>query len=520
MLIRSQQLPAGEYELSNLPNIYGSGEARIVITDAFGRQREEFIPYYVASRLLRPGLHEYSHNFGVTRDSVESPQPVYGAQPAVLGFHRKGINAMLTAGIQYEAMGDVVAFRPEFVFLLRNYGEVELGGGYSQRQEEAGTLGYIRYNFISNYFHVRLAYSGSSPSYKTISTTATSDPNVRYVNATLGTHSTPLGALSGMYTRQEYLSGKLTESYSVTYNMRLPKQMSFFARANRTFENGIGRDNYFVSLSMILGRWSSANVAYTQDGDKYVRSGYAQRSVPVGTGLGFRLHVSGDQDMRTTDELRSDLSLFYNAKHGMLSGRYYAQPLGVSYSTSASGSLAFTDGEFFLTRPIADSFGLVKVGQLDSVRVYFSNEYLGETDNGKLLIPHMTSYSPNVVAIEPQDVPVELSLSNTRQFVIPFFRAASVINFPVSRFQGFSGKVHISEKGKALVPDYGDIVLQNKTDSFRAPIGRKGEFYFENLPPGRYKAMVIVEKWRCQTSLDVPASESTLVELGDMHCDL
>ena len=62
----SQDISEGPFRFDNLP-MSGSGNARIVVRDAQGRETIIDQPFYASSDLLRPGLFDYSSEMGVVR---------------------------------------------------------------------------------------------------------------------------------------------------------------------------------------------------------------------------------------------------------------------------------------------------------------------------------------------------------------------------------------------------------------------------------------------------------------------
>ncbi len=55
---------------------------------------------------------------------------------------------------------------------------------------------------------------------------------------------------------------------------------------------------------------------------------------------------------------------------------------------------------------------------------------------------------------------------------------------------------------------------------FESPLGKQGEFYLENVPPGRHKAIIEYKDKTCRFILDVPSSEEPLVQLGNFRCQM
>ena len=91
-----------------------------------------------------------------------------------------------------------------------------------------------------------------------------------------------------------------------------------------------------------------------------------------------------------------------------------------NYDLTVSGGIAFIDKSFYPTRPIRDSFALVKVGDLEGVTVSYSNNEVGTTDKkGELIIPNLNSYYYNDISIEKgilsyaRDINADLIALNT-----------------------------------------------------------------------------------------------------------
>lgn len=56
----SQDVPAGPFEISNIPTVSSNGTARIVVRDAAGHETETTAPFITATTLLRSGLYDFS----------------------------------------------------------------------------------------------------------------------------------------------------------------------------------------------------------------------------------------------------------------------------------------------------------------------------------------------------------------------------------------------------------------------------------------------------------------------------
>src|SRR5690606_9217579 len=101
VLVRRERIEPGTFELRNLPVMAGSGEARYVLRDAFGRETEVSGNYTVGATLLRRGLTDYVYTLGFRRESLGIDSGDYG-DPVFLGAHRLGVTDWMTAGLRFE----------------------------------------------------------------------------------------------------------------------------------------------------------------------------------------------------------------------------------------------------------------------------------------------------------------------------------------------------------------------------------------------------------------------------------
>lgn len=101
-VIYERNIPAGEYNIDDLPRTYGNGYLNVILTGADGTRTVQEIPISSISSLLRPGSHEYSVSLG----SLDSMYP--GNYWLTQADVKYGINNNLTmySGIQSLVPGD------------------------------------------------------------------------------------------------------------------------------------------------------------------------------------------------------------------------------------------------------------------------------------------------------------------------------------------------------------------------------------------------------------------------------
>jgi outer membrane usher protein FimD/PapC len=92
--------------------------------------------------------------------------------------------------------------------------------------------------------------------------------------------------------------------------------------------------------------------------------------------------------------------------------------------------------------------------------------------------------------------------------------------FPVQRIQRVVGVVKIVDGSADRSPAYGEVVVTARGKDLTSPIGSTGAFYFEDLPEGTHSAVVHERDGRtCAFTVKVPASDSTVVNLGTLRCE-
>jgi outer membrane usher protein len=133
-------------------------------------------------------------------------------------------------------------------------------------------------------------------------------------------------------------------------------------------------------------------------------------------------------------------------------------------------------------------------------------------------VPNLLPYYGNRLGVGVEDFPIEYTLTETERLVGPPFRGGAVVTFPARRLQAFTGHVVVERGGETTIPAYGRLTLAGSRASYESPIAEDGEVYLENVPAGRYPAVIEHKQTTCRTTVDVPASDQVLVELGAIRC--
>ncbi|MBI1993775.1 MAG: fimbrial biogenesis outer membrane usher protein [Deltaproteobacteria bacterium] len=511
LLVRRERLPPGQFELKNLPVSTGSGVTRVVIRDAFGREREVVSPFYFTTGVLAQGLHEYSYNLGYRRNNLGTDSWDYGPL-AFLGRHRLGLTDTLTSGLRLEASSGLFSAGPVATVRL-SLGEIELSTAASHDAGQNGGAASLGYSYLGRPLSLGGSIRTLSPHYATLSLKAADERPWLETNAFAGLVVGPGISLSLQHTFQNSQASGRSQRLSLTVSSRLIDYVSLFIVGSHARETEGHVNEIFVGLSFFLGD-NTGSVSYQQRADVGTKAAELQKSLPVGSGFGYRLQASQNRDQEQVAGL-----LQYQGPYGRYEASYSEINGEGNTVLGVSGGLAAVGKGVYLTRPVQEGFALIRVPGVAGVRGYANNQEVGSTDSqGNLLIPELLAYYGNRLSIADQDIPLDRAVGATEKTVAPPFRGGAVVTFPVERIQSVTGALVVELAGQRIVPAFGQLTVTADGKRLESPIGRQGEFYLENVSPGSHAALLEYKETACQFILEVPASDAPVIKLGTLRC--
>jgi outer membrane usher protein len=518
LLVGKSHLSPGEFEFLNVGNVQGSGEATMVLKDAYGREQTITVPYYTSAQLLRPGLHDYSYSVGYQREAFGQESNEYG-DAAFLGYHRIGISDVLTTGLRAEADTDVVNGGVTATFLLGTLGEFDISAAFSRDDSANGNGWSARYSRSNRYMSWGLFGRGFSRDYSNLTITSADDKSRLEASGNIGFRQDWMGSISLFYSKRDMYEDVDRKRYGVNYNRRLAPQVSLNIVAARTVAETTTNE-LFANLMIYLGKSRSANAAYQKQGNETAGRVTLQQNAPLGTGLGYRLIAERRDNGQDDPTNGGDAYLQYRGNHGIYSAEYWNVDGNTSYTVGTTGGIAFINSSAYFTRPIYDGFVLAKVGTLENVAVKYNNQDVGVTDkNGELLIPSLVSYYQNSISINDKDIPVNYELSETSKSVSVPYRTGGIVQFEATKLQGFTGRLFINERGAKTTAEYWGLQITQGKEVKEVIVGKNGAFYLENLPAGRFPARLFSKDKACSFVLSIPDSEDLMVNMGDVICE-
>ena len=188
---------------------------------------------------------------------------------------------------------------------------------------------------------------------------------------------------------------------------------------------------------------------------------------------------------------------------------------------TAAGALVTVGASVAATRPVTDSFAVIKVPGVEGVRGYLFNQEVGRTNSrGDLVVPNMLSYYGNNLSIEDKDIPLGYRIDATQQTLAPPLRGGVLASFPVHRLQAITGSIRLTEEGGKIIPAHGEFKIDSGGQHYESPLGKNGEFYFENLPAGQHSGIIEFNGQQCPINIEVPQSTESFVKLGTLICSV
>lgn len=541
-LVRTVQLKPGEFELSSIPNTEtGSGEATVVLKDAFGEVMTMTRDFYNSPRILKRGISEYSYNLGTRREFFGIENNEYDDELVFSAFHRLGITGTLTAGFKADASTDVVNGAAELVVPVLNKSELALtafGNKYTgpalpvasltttDEDYETGSGGTLSFRMNIRPFSMSYTARGFSRYYSNLNIGPLDDKPRFIGNASAGLVIRKLGSLTASYIKTHMYESPDWERASLRYSRSFLNRFVFSARASRTEREGVidpEDEIYFtvtfspVKYGIYGGSW------HTHQETVETTSVYVAKNTPWGRGFGFRGEATESRTDTgvTTTSTMADVT--YKTKYANLSANHRRSSQVDSYRYSLSGSVAFIGGGAYLTRPIRDGFALINLGEgVKGVMVKHNNQPAGKTNGkGKALVPDMVSYGENLLSIDDSDLPIEYELPQLSRYVSTPYRGGSVVFFEAMKTRAVTGKFFLKKKnGKEPVQYWSINAKANGGYETDSVVGRNGVFYVENIPSGPLTLKFTDGKSTCNYDLTVPDGDDMIENVGDIICEI
>jgi outer membrane usher protein FimD/PapC len=496
-----RQVAPGPIDIANITGYAGQRNVEVVVRDAFGREQVIAQPYYFTDFALKEGLHEYSPG-------------------AFTGFHRYAFTDYLTLGLRGEARDGMVNAGPFATVLLPRAGILGVGVSASQGGENVGHSESFSYSYTGNRFQVGAIGRILSRDYVQLPDGQPS--TLRNAGGVSVAYSPPgWGTVSTGYSIATPREGESTRAVNLGYNTSLPGGRGTLT-LGYTHNFGAGPQNFwFATFRYFLDRDYSV-VANANRLDSFNSQAVAlEKTVPVGQGYGFSIG-GGRVDVGGDSAFVGNAFGQYNGEYATVTGRY--QPSSNAavnpglVQVSVAGGIGYVRDRVFVSRPITDSFAVVKVGDVPGIPVVANGQLAGTTDErGEVVVPSLLAFYDNFIAFDPRSMPLDYTYSGSQVVVSPAYRSGQYLVLDVKRSRAVFGRLERDIDGRRVAIEFRELRVVRDGKSVDVFTARRGEFYIENAEPGSY-VLQVTQDPACTATIVVPKSDQAVTDLGAVLC--
>jgi outer membrane usher protein len=524
--------PHGPVEIVNIPT-YQNGLYVLTLRDAQGREHVVRQPFFFSQGLLRQGLHDFSYEAGARRESLADDR--YGDVFAA-GTHRYGFSARLTGEAHVELAGDGQALGLTAARAVPRLGVLTATGALAHADGAGGTGYFGALGLENSYPRYGYALRGECRSERFFLPSAglPANPLACREFGSVSRAVTPVDSVSVTVASTQLRGQDDGRSYRVGWVTRRWRGLTLTAFGTYTEQP---LPDY--SVGVLFG----ASLATLRE-----LAGAAPRAAAPAPSLTdprrLNLQVIGEtgrnRDPSAVARLSSSARLgeqdvgvrvsagLVNRDVQTLSGtwgnRYLNSAAAVSradgqevYTAGAASGLAWVDGAWFATRPLAGSFAVVRLGEEQAgVRV---NGYRTDAD-GDVLVTPMQAYRENPIAINGADLPMNARFDALSLGVTPRYRAAAVVRPRIVLVRDAILTVQLRDaEGRTVpLPTGAYATVAGSTEQF--PTGEDGVVYVTGLEAVT-RVTIHWNEQECGLDVTLPAKPplNEIPELGPFVCE-
>lgn len=525
-LVQQTRLAPGTYDISDFPVAQGSNDVRLVVRDDAGVENVIDFSINFDRTLLASGISEFGLYAGV-QTPFSSNGRRYTKRAIASGFFRRGLSEVLTAGgnFQIGTRGGVVGVDAIWAMPLGTVGfdlaasKVEsVGAGY------AFNASFER-NFArsaSGSSALLLTYQTTSRNFATATAVSPVNPYSHEVGAT---YSQGIGrdhfvSADGFYSvgrngHPDQKTGRLTYGWRANTRLFLTAEGSYQDRGTRT-EAGVrlSLTYRFTPRSSMMAevdtRREGGRIQYQTSSGRGVGSYNAQGSIDYFDGVGS---FNGNANVMLN---RAEAGFAHLTSYSPDDNRIIDQRSSFRFGTS----VAFAGGSLALSRPIYDSFALLKPHKtLKGASTYVSpneKEYLSKSGVfGPGVVSDLSAYSSQTITYDVPEAPLGYDLGTGIAQVLPPYRSGYLIGVGSSYSVTFSGQL-LKANGAPLALTAGHAHELDQPDRPPVPMftNRSGRFAVPGLRSGRWRIETDAGSRTLIYYIEIPENADGLVRGG------
>lgn len=466
--IYERTVPAGPFKITDLTST-SSGNLTLEVIENGGEKKTFIIPMQNSFSLLKPEQYNYSLALGnyktidkITKNTILQGSYNYGLNNyfTLLG----GLN--LTEDYQSMLLGTGLNTAIGGFNLIGNLSKTSIFSNDYQGQRVS--LDYV-YNWNSYNFNVSLGSILQSRNYLTVSNALallnyddliideqknlrlTSDLKNQFnVNFNKNFRNQRLGSFSFGFLTNQYWTDKANQyQFNLNYGNAW-KLLNYSIGVSQTkyVDNSTKSDrSVYLSLSLPLD-YKKSNI--------FVNSNYQHNTFQDQTNDSLGVNLSGTSGEHNNINFGLGVSQYkyndsnsttYNANIGYLlpqtnlAATVYSNGSDTQYSVSAQGAIVAHPYGITATNSLADTYTIVHVDQGAGATV--ENAWGVKLDRwGNAIYPNVSAYNMNSIAINPDQLPPEITLDSNQTQVIPRLYSSTLATFKANIQSNILLRIH------------------------------------------------------------------------------
>jgi outer membrane usher protein len=507
--VLSRRVGAGPIEVDGLPPSQGFSQARLVLRDEAGRQTTVTAPFFTTPLLLRRGFVDYAAEVGVARRYFGVRSNDYADMPLATGSVRYGLRDGLTLEGHAETGADLANLGGGFATQLGGLGVAALSVAASQDQNRSGTLASAVFDsrfagvYISamalqataGYRDLAAATSGKW-AWRNGKLVADLPPRaVRQLTLSAPLALTPWrrdgepATFSLGYSSQESQDGMKRSVWNGSLRQTLDRRITLYATGY--VAQGERRDTgLFLGMAIPLGATTSTTIgAQTQGGDTvgFVEASKAEDQAEGAAAWRLRIEQGASSKIEAQGA--------YRGRAFRVSGAAQYIDGATRGQVQMDGAIAWLGGGApALANRLDGAFAVVDVGA-PGVPVLFQNQKIGVSNRqGRLVVRNLSPFDHNKIAIDPQDLALDLEAADTEASVTPVDGGGLLVRFGVAKSPP-SALVTLRLANGQVAPA-GAEVLRAGSDE-RVIVGYDGQTFLTNLQPTNDLTVFLADDATC-----------------------
>lgn len=506
-LISRNNVQNGLFGIDAIPTVTGQGEIRMVVKDVLGREQVVNLPYYTVPTLLKPQLRSFSYEIGFIRQNYGQDNFNY-KQLVATGTERRGITETLTREWHAELQSDLQVAGGGFNFLKLPFGIFNIASAISHSVDNKfGGLVQFSLNHQGQKYNLGINTQATSPSFKLLGMSEEQQMPALQNQVFLGFpfYNSSLGL---SYTQQKNRAIADQSLVSASYSKTLFKDWTVSLSATSNVGGDTSNKMVYLNLSKSFANKINMNTSYMLSNGQASKQLQFSHSASKTLGYSYNVYTA----LLPTPSAGANLRLQNNV------GSYQAQVQHsndqTTYNFSTQGGLVLWDKQFFFSRPITNSYGIVHIPDFENIGIYADNQLVAKTNRkGYALIPNLRPYERNTIRINSNAMPLDAQFDYDTAQAAPYFRSGVLFKFPAKTIQGVT--LYLKLPDGSPVPDGALITVKGQEEEFIVA------FEGYSFVSGITENSVLEVNWglqRCIAQINEIKPGELLPDLGDIIC--